>query len=73
MTTAPNSRTVNFQTRTLLAVASVLTLGLLDVLFLLWTGLPLVWGFVILPPILMVTGLAWIFFSHVDEAVEARS
>jgi len=73
MTTAPNSRTVNFQTRTLLAVASVLTLGLLDVLFLLWTGLPLVWGFVILPPILMVTAFAWIFFSHVDEAVEARS
>ncbi|MFW6376857.1 MAG: hypothetical protein ACOC0F_02675 [archaeon] len=46
-----------------LATLPFLTLGLIDVVLLLEFGLDPLWGFVILPPILFVTVLAWIAFS----------
>ena len=45
-----------------LAVAPFLALGLGDVLLLLFWGLDPLWGFVILPPILFISVLAWIGF-----------
>lgn len=45
-----------------LAVAPFLALGLADVLLLLFWGLDPLWGFVILPPILFISVLAWIGF-----------
>lgn len=48
--------------RALLAVAPFLALGLADVLLLLFWGLEPLWGFMILPPILFMSVLAWIAF-----------
>lgn len=45
-----------------LAVAPFLALGLADVVLLLFWGLDPLWGFVILPPILFISVLAWIGF-----------
>jgi len=45
-----------------LAVVPFLMLGLADVLLLLWWGLNPLWGFMILPPILFMSVLAWIGF-----------
>ena len=45
-----------------LAVAPFLALGLGDVVLLLFWGLDPLWGFVILPPILFISVLAWIGF-----------
>jgi len=45
-----------------LAVAPFLMLGLADVLLLLWWGINPLWGFMILPPILFMSVLAWIAF-----------
>lgn len=48
--------------RALLAVVPFLLLGLADVLLLLGWGLQPLWGFMILPPILFVTAIAWLAF-----------
>jgi hypothetical protein len=44
------------------AMLPFLLLGLADVLLLLEWGLDPLWGFMILPPILFVSVLAWIAF-----------
>lgn len=49
--------------RALLAVAPFLALGLADVVLLLGWGIEPLWAFVILPPILFCSVLAWIVFS----------
>lgn len=48
--------------RALLAVLPFLAIGLLDLVLLLGWGLDPLWGFLILPPILFVSALAWIAF-----------
>jgi hypothetical protein len=53
------------------AVAPFLALGLLDVALLLWWGLEPLWGFMILPPILFCSVLAWIVFS--TDFLEGRT
>jgi hypothetical protein len=45
-----------------LAVLPFLLLGLADVVLLLEWGLNPLWGFMILPPILFMSALAWIGF-----------
>jgi hypothetical protein len=45
-----------------LAVAPFLLLGLIDVVLLLGWGINPLWGFMILPPILFVSVLAWLGF-----------
>ncbi|WP_135667173.1 hypothetical protein [Halorhabdus rudnickae] len=44
------------------AVLPFLALGLADLLLLLFWGLDPLWGFMILPPILFISVLAWIGF-----------
>ncbi|MFW5956180.1 MAG: hypothetical protein ACOCQY_02140 [Halorhabdus sp.] len=44
------------------AVVPFLALGLADVVLLLGWGLDPLWGFMILPPILFISVLAWIGF-----------
>lgn len=46
----------------ILAVIPFLALGVADVVLLLLWGLDPLWGFMILPPILFVSVLAWIAF-----------
>lgn len=46
----------------LYATLPFLLLGLADLLLLLEWGLDPLWGFMILPPILFVSALAWIAF-----------
>ncbi len=48
--------------RAALYVAPFLALGLFDLVLLLGWGLDPLWGFMILPPILFVSVLAWIAF-----------
>ncbi|MFB6172967.1 MAG: hypothetical protein ABEJ23_10560 [Haloarculaceae archaeon] len=48
--------------RAALAVLPFLVLGLGDVILLLLWGLEPLWGFMILPPILFVSVLAWVSF-----------
>ncbi|WP_226012285.1 hypothetical protein [Halomicrobium salinisoli] len=48
--------------RAALYVAPFLALGLFDLALLLGWGLDPLWGFMILPPILFVSVLAWIAF-----------
>jgi len=48
--------------RALLAVVPFLALGVADVLLLLFWGIEPLWGFMILPPILFMSVLAWIAF-----------
>lgn len=50
--------------RAALVVLPFVALGLLDVLLLLFWGLDPLWGFVILPPILFISAIAWIAFSE---------
>jgi len=50
------------RTRALLAVLPFLGLGVADVVLLLVWGVDPLWGFMILPPILFVSVLAWIAF-----------
>jgi len=45
-----------------LAVTPFLLLGLADVILLLGWGLDPLWGFMILPPILFMSVLAWLGF-----------
>ncbi|MEZ3142921.1 hypothetical protein [Halobaculum sp. MBLA0143] len=49
--------------RAVLYVAPFLALGLADVLLLLWWGINPLWGFMILPPILFCSALAYLAFS----------
>ncbi|WP_246987111.1 hypothetical protein [Halorientalis marina] len=56
-----DGRTLN-RKRAALAVAPFLFIGLADVVLLLGWGLDGLWGFMILPPILFVSVLAWIAF-----------
>ncbi|WP_135363919.1 hypothetical protein [Halosimplex halophilum] len=48
--------------RAALAVLPFLLLGVADVLLLLGWGINPLWGFMILPPILFMSALAWIAF-----------
>ncbi|MDG5775355.1 hypothetical protein VB773_10760 [Haloarculaceae archaeon H-GB2-1] len=48
--------------RAVLAVLPFLFLGLADVVLLLKWGVDPLWGFMILPPILFMSALAWIAF-----------
>jgi hypothetical protein len=48
--------------RAALAVAPFLLLGLADVILLLGWGLKPLWAFLILPPILFMSALAWLAF-----------
>ncbi len=49
--------------RAVLAVLPFLALGIADVLLLLRWGIDPLWGFVILPPILFCSALAYLVFS----------
>ena len=49
--------------RALLYVAPFLAIGIADVLLLLFRGLDPLWGFMILPPILFCSVLAYLAFS----------
>ena len=49
--------------RAALYVAPFLALGVADVVLLLWWGIDPLWGFMILPPILFCSALAWLVFS----------
>jgi hypothetical protein len=48
--------------RAALAVAPFLLVGLFDLVLLLGWGLDPLWGFMILPPILFMSALAWLAF-----------
>lgn len=48
--------------RAALAVAPFLLVGLADLVLLLGWGLDPLWGFMILPPILFMSVLAWLAF-----------
>jgi len=48
--------------RAALAVLPFLLLGVADVVLLLQWGINPLWGFMILPPILFMSALAWIAF-----------
>jgi hypothetical protein len=58
--------------RAALAVVPFLLLGLADVALLLGWGLNPLWGFMILPPILFISALAWLAFrsGFVDDRVD---
>jgi hypothetical protein len=58
---ATEDRTLN-RKRAALAVLPFLAIGLANVVLLLGWGLDGLWGFMILPPILFVSVLAWIAF-----------
>ena len=57
------------------AVVPFLALGLADLLLLLFWGLDPLWGFMILPPILFISVLAWIGFrtGFIDDRAEDRA
>jgi hypothetical protein len=50
------------RTQAFLAMLPFLALGIADVVLLLMWGLDPLWGFMILPPILAVSVLAWVAF-----------
>ena len=50
------------RTRAALAVLPLLLLGVTDLVLLLGWGLRPLWAFLILPPILFISALAWIAF-----------
>lgn len=50
-------------TSAVLAVIPFLLLGIADIVLLLFWGLNPLWGFMILPPILFMSVLAWIGFK----------
>lgn len=54
--------------RALLAVLPLLALGLFSLALLLLWGLEPLWAFAILPPILFVSALGWLFFSAEEGA-----
>ena len=60
---APNRAERTHRFRAALYVAPFLALGLADVLLLLWWGIDPLWGFMILPPILFCSVLAYLVFS----------
>jgi hypothetical protein len=49
--------------RAALSVTPFLALGIADVVLLLWWGIDPLWGFMILPPILFCSVLAYLAFS----------
>ena len=49
--------------RAVLSVLPFLGLGIADVVLLLWWGIDPLWGFMILPPILFCSALAYLVFS----------
>lgn len=57
----PESGTIH-RRRAAIAVAPFLALGLADVILLLVGGVEPLWGFMILPPILFMSVLAWFAF-----------
>ncbi|QGN06171.1 hypothetical protein Hrd1104_01940 [Halorhabdus sp. CBA1104] len=61
MTAPPVDREFD-RRQALKAVIPFLALGLADLLLLLGWGLDPLWGFMILPPILFISVLAWIGF-----------
>ncbi|MDY7083072.1 MAG: hypothetical protein SXQ77_11890 [Halobacteria archaeon] len=63
----PDSKEFN-RKRATKAVLPLLFIGLLDLYLLLEWGLNPLWGFVILPPILLVSTFGWIYFRAVDES-----
>lgn len=50
--------------RAALYVLPFLLIGLFYLVILIWWGLDPLWGFVILPPILGVSAIAWVAFRH---------
>ena len=62
MATSPSEEPTLNRKRAALAVLPFLLLGLADVVLLLGWGLKPLWAFLILPPILFVSALAWIAF-----------
>lgn len=64
MQDAPDQARSSNRRRAALVVLPFVALGLLDVILLLFWGLDPLWGFVILPPILFISAIAWIAFSE---------
>ena len=60
---APGDATSGNRRWAALAVLPFLLLGLADVVLLLAWGLDPLWGFIILPPILFISVLAWVAFT----------
>lgn len=59
----PGEESDSNRRRAVLAVLPFLSIGVADVLLLLWWGIEPLWGFAILPPILFCSVLAYIVFS----------
>ena len=56
--------------RALLAVVPLIAIAAFDLALLLLWGLEPIWAFAVLPPMVFVTALAWIYFGAVEsEAV----
>ena len=47
-----------------IAVVPLIAVGLLEIILMLEWGLNPLLGFVVLPPILFIVALAWIFLAH---------
>lgn len=53
--------------RAVLAVVPLLSIAAFDLVLLLGWGLDPLWGFAILPPIVFVSVLAWVYFSAPED------
>lgn len=54
---------VRSKRRAAVLIAPFLALGLAEIGLLLWAGFNPLWGVVIIPPILFMTGLGWLSFT----------
>jgi hypothetical protein len=74
VTEGPTAREFD-RRQALKAVIPFLALGLADLLLLLGWGLDPLWGFMILPPILFISVLAWIGFrtGFISDRAESRA
>lgn len=53
--------------RAAIAVVPLFTIGLFDLVLLVKYGLDPLWGFAILPPMLMLSVFGWIYFGAVED------
>ena len=58
--------------RALLAVLPLAAIAAFELVLLLLWGLKPLWAFAILPPMLFVTALAWIYFGAEDSEKDAE-
>ncbi|QSW99019.1 hypothetical protein [Haloterrigena alkaliphila] len=70
--TVPGDDSLN-RRRAALYVAPFLAIGVLNLVLLLGWGLDPLWAFAILPPILAISAIAWVAFSHGFDVQSQRS